>query len=283
MALSAPLARRLAPSLCRVDPASGESCAWSHGLWQYLRLMGLVTTPEHQAEFLDGAFALVAAGSRSPRVLVSGTADYAMLHQALCAFRRRGVEPEVTVLDICETPLELNRWYAGREGARVRTVRADILDYRDPEGFDAVCTHSFFGRFAPQQRPVLVAKWCELLRPGGHAITVNRLRPEGGERVSFAPEQARAFRDLVSKTAVAMRESLDVAPEELAREAERYTARPAMYPVRSREELAGLLQTGGFAIGHFSTEPVRHAAAPGVRGPTLPGDALYARVIAMRR
>ena len=43
---SAPLARQMAPRLCRRDSATGESCAWIHGLWQYLRLLGLASTPD---------------------------------------------------------------------------------------------------------------------------------------------------------------------------------------------------------------------------------------------
>ena len=55
LALSAPLALERAPGLCRVDPQSGESCAWNHGLWQILRLLGLVLTPAHHAAFFRAA------------------------------------------------------------------------------------------------------------------------------------------------------------------------------------------------------------------------------------
>jgi SAM-dependent methyltransferase len=280
---SAPLARRLAPSLCRVDPASGESCAWSHGIWQYLRLMGMVTTPEHQADFFDRAFALVAAATRTPRVLVAGTADYAMLHQAVSALRRHGAEPEVTVLDICPTPLELNRWYGERARARVATVPADILDFRDARGFDAVCTHSFFGRIAPERRPALAAKWHELLRPGGRVITVNRLRPASGAKKSeFSAEQAARYRAVVLQAAAALPAAVAVPPAELVAEAERYASRPGGYPLRSREDLEGLLTAAGFTMESFSAAPVSGHARTDISGPTAPGGALYASIIAAR-
>src|SRR5688572_27639449 len=105
LAESAPLARKLAPSLCAVDPRTGERCDWQHGLWQTLRLLGLITTPVHHAEFFRGAFAGLEDGAR---ILVSGTADYAMLAQVIAVSR----EAKITVLDVCGTSVELNRWYA---------------------------------------------------------------------------------------------------------------------------------------------------------------------------
>src|SRR5262245_36311726 len=98
--LSAPLARRLAPQLCHKDPASGESCAWQHGLWQYLRILGMNHSPRAHAAFLLEA--LAATARPGMRVLVSGAADYSMLAHVLAATRAA----EVTVLDVCETPLE---------------------------------------------------------------------------------------------------------------------------------------------------------------------------------
>ena len=77
--LSAPLAWRLAPTLCRKDPATGEDCAWSHGFWQYLRLLGLAGDPGNHADFFHEAFTEAGRGGAALRILVCGTADYAML------------------------------------------------------------------------------------------------------------------------------------------------------------------------------------------------------------
>ena len=139
---AARLARDEAPSLCRAD-AAGGTCAWHHGLWPTLRLLGLVTEPALHGEFLRGALAAVAG--KAPRVLLSGAADHALLAQVLAAFASRTLR--ITVLDICETPLLLNRWYAGRAGVAIETCRSDILDYAAPRAFDAICTHAFLGNF----------------------------------------------------------------------------------------------------------------------------------------
>src|ERR1700682_5975440 len=87
---SAPLAHRLAQTHCRPLPATGEDCAWYHGFWQYLRLMGLAKTSGGQGAFLVETLRGLAGAGQSPRVMVSGSADYSMPAHALWAYRREG-------------------------------------------------------------------------------------------------------------------------------------------------------------------------------------------------
>ena len=283
LAESAQLARRLAPELCRIDPQTGERCDWNHGFWQILRLLKLNATPEDQAGlYRDAARGLKTAG-RAPRVLVSGSADYGMLHQVLAAFAGADRAPEVTVVDICETPLALNRWYAERRGVAINTVCADMLEYADAEAFDAVCTHSFLGQFSPEQRERLIAKWHTLLRPDGIAVTVNRVRPDSGPaQVAFGTAQAAALRDTIVPLAPSLPAALGLDAASLAREAERYASRQRPYPVRSLEDIRALFERGGFQMERLSCAPVRGGAAHAVRGPTVSAGADYASIIARR-
>jgi SAM-dependent methyltransferase len=277
---SAPLARRVAPELCQPDPTTGENCSWYHGFWQYLRALGLITTPEHHAAFFREAFGVVAAGTTSPRILVSGAADYSILAHVLWACRQHGAQPSVVVLDACETPLYLNRWYADRVGCDVSTHRADILEFQEPEAFDAVCAHSFFGRFLPHQRTSLVGAWRRVLKPGGVAIAVNRVRSgQGADRVGFSPEQARAFRDNVVNKALAMPRRLDVDPPELGRQAEAYAARHRVYPVHSEDEIRAFFEGAGMSIERLTHTAVSKAVEGAVGGPTTLEGAGYACVI----
>jgi len=281
--LSAPLARRLAQQLCRVDPATGEDCSWCHGIWQYLRLMGLAAAPEHHIDFYRRAFQSIAVGSAAPRVLVSGAADYSMLAHVLELFRERGIEPEVTVVDACDTPLHLNRWYAERESAAIECSRCNILDYAPAAPFDAICTHSFLVQFSPEDRVRLLRKWHQLLRPGGAAITVTRVRAGAdAARVGFSAEQAQAFRATVLQQAEAMRASLQADPAGLAHEAEKYMGGQRPWPVRSREEVQQLFEGSGFRVDELSDAP--RTAVPGPRpdGPAVAGSGERVQIIATR-
>lgn len=281
LAVSAPLALRMAPTLCRRDPETGESCAWNHAPWQLFRLMGLVMTPALHADFYRGALATLVRAKSRPRVLISAAADYCMLAQALAILRSLDADPEVTVVDVCETPLMLNRWYAERVGCPVRTCRSDILEYRDDRPFDLVCTHSFLGRFTREQRVALLARWRDLLRPGGAAITVNRV--QDAPRVAFTEEQSRAFRATVLRAAESLRGSMEVDLEELARQVDAYVSHPAGHPVRTREEFLEPFERAGFALEHVSCAPVSAGVRRDVEGPRVPGDAVYGRIIAIRR
>jgi SAM-dependent methyltransferase len=273
---AARLAREQAPALCRRDPVTGHSCAWNHGLWPTLRLLGLVTEPALHADFLREALAGV-PGER-PRVLVSGAADHALLAQLLLALGAR--RPAVTVLDICETPLLLNRWFAQRTGLAIGTHCCDILDYDEAGAFDAVCTHAFLGNFDAAGRATLMRKWQALLRPGGKVITVNRLRPgQPPQWVAFSVDQVWAYRARVEVAAKA--HGLQVAG--LGRAAETYAGRQAIFPLGTAGELRALAEQAGFDIEHLSVAPLASAAQHEVNAPTVPGSDDYARLIAVRR
>src|SRR4051812_43913391 len=110
LAQGATMARELAPQLCRKNPATGERCDWYHGLWQDLRLLGLAATPEQQSDFFRNSLARFS--HRAPRLLISGSADYSILAHVLSACSKHQITAEITVMDICETPLFFNRWYA---------------------------------------------------------------------------------------------------------------------------------------------------------------------------
>jgi hypothetical protein len=280
---SALLAWQIAPGTCCTDPASGTSCAWYHGLWQYLRILKINSTPEHTAAFFDEAFGNVARAIKRPRILVSGAADYSTFAQALSVCRRYGAEPEFTVLDMCETPLVLNRWYAERLGVAIQTLRADILEYKNSSAFDIVCSHAFFGRFAPSRWDDLAASWAALLTKNGVAITVNRIRGAARtETVGFKAEQAQALRAEVLRRAQESSIELGVAPVVLADMAERYASNHHVYPVHSELNLRNVFEAAGLTMDHLSLRGSAKTGPAQLGGPTTLEGATYACLIARK-
>jgi len=281
---AAALAWELSRQTCAVDPGTGESCRWHHGLWPWLGLVGLSTSPSRFSEFYRAAFARALAGRREARILVSGAADLEMLAQLDGACAACGVAPDVTAIDLCETPLALSRRYAERRGLRVASERSDILAYAPPARFDVVCSDSFLGQFAPLARERLVARWASLLRPGGSAITVNRLRPDADpeRRVEFSAEQARAFVESVRSAAEQLPARARPPLEELVAEAARYARRQGAWPVRSAAELEALFARAGFEAVRIEVAPIAGAASRAT-APTVAGGAPYARIEARLR
>jgi SAM-dependent methyltransferase len=273
---SAPLAWTLAPRLCRVDPVTGENCAWEHGPWQYLRLLGLLTSPTLHQDFYHACLAEL----RPARVLISGSADYSMLAQAAAVLPNA----EFTVVDRCETPLALNRWYAARAKTRISTWCGDVLEFQSDQPFDLVCTHAFFSYFPPARRPALVAAWCRVLRPGGAVVTVNRLRPRATETPAiFAPADVQTYRAAALQAAKRASPGLPIGPAVIADAAEQLARRQRSYGLRSTEDVRVLLESGGFTIARLDAQPLAAEQRTGITGPSAPGEANYALIMARRR
>lgn len=267
---SAPLARRFAAESCAAPSRDGEGCGWIHGLWQYLRLAGLASSPAQHREFY--AEALQATGPR-PRVMIAGAADYGMLAQVLAA--QPGAR--VTVVDRCETPLALNRWYAERLGAPILTHRIALSELTDEGSFDVVCSHSLLSEIEPAGRVAVLARWAGSLRRGGRALLVNRLRPGStAAAVGFSASQAAPFREKV-KAAVL---SLDADWQQIAPDVERYLAARSAYPLCSVAEATHLFESAGLSVVEATeVRPGSESEA----GPTSSPGACFVRVVAERR
>lgn len=283
---SAPLARLRADELCAIDPATGESCAWYHGFWQYLRAMRLTPTLGDQADFLLETLGPLARSGDRGQVLVSGCADYSLPAHVLHAYEQERAPLALTVVDRCETPLFLTRWYAQRRGGRVVTTTCrDLLEYVGAAPFDVIVANSFLGYFDPDRRARLYGAWARLLRPGGVLVCSNRVRRAADcGLVGFSPSQADAF---VAATRAEAKRWVAVFAfdlEEVTAWARSYAERFRSHPVRSADEVATGLQTAGFDLVHLDVATVPGCAPGGSpAAPSVSGAAVLLRAVARRR
>jgi SAM-dependent methyltransferase len=247
-------------------------------------LLQVVTTVGTNHGFLDRTFRALARTREHRRVLIAGTADYAMLARVKAAYDAETQPLDVTALDLCETPLWLNRWYADRFGFTLNTVCADALAFATTDPFDLICTHNFLGRFDDEERRRLVARWHALLRPGGAVVTTLRIRPQSQQqRVTYDAARARTFAARVSACAQAWPATLDVTPDELAAAAYEYAVRKNSYSISSNEMVTALFEREGFDIvladqggGREERERDRPASTAGI-------DTYRMRLIARKR
>ena len=275
------LACDAAPRWCRTEPGGGENCAWYHGLWPSLRALGIGTSPAVHAPMMLSALGALARERRHSRVLISGCADYSLFAHVVWAYGREDAALECTVVDLCETPLYLCRWYAQRVSAKVQTRAIDIIDFDSEAQFEVICAHAFLGYFDEGGRRRLMARWRALLRPGGRLILVQRLRPDYPDAVvRFTPEQAHVFTQRVGHEARARQAELGIDPDTLVQAARTYAERHWHYPIRSRRELHGLFTEAGFVFDRFDVGPVEPASANELTGPTVPGNADFAHIVA---
>ncbi len=280
---SAALARRKAAEFCDPGDSAEPGCALFHGLWQYFRIFGLASTPARNIGFFMGTLESLGRDGGFPRMLISGAADYSMPAHVLQAYRNVEAPLQLTVVDCCETPLHLCRWYAERMSETMDTCANDILDFAPQEPFDATCSHSFLARFSPQQRKTLMSAWHRILRPGGKVITNARLNPSAPPDGSgFSPDQVTAFRDRFYREAVKHRDALGIDPDEMAEQARQYAERWITHSVRTSQEIADLFEDGGFQLDRLDIVEVAGRPDAGKVGPSTDQKATYAEIVATR-
>ena len=279
---SAPLARWIAERVCRVDPGTGESCAWYHGFRQYLRVLGLAVTPSHHADFLREAMAGAVERGQRVRVLISGAIDYSMFAHVLWACRESGVSPAVTIVDVCDTPLFLNLWYAQRIGLSVRTVRSDILAYMPPTVSISSAPmpssasspriggrNSWPGGIPCSHR----AEGSSLWHPSAQTAALDQSASLPARRRRSAKQCAQvpgSMRGISISVRTNWRGSPTLSP-------------PACgcIPVHSLQDLRTLFEKAPFSLEHLSISSVKHRGAE-LSGPTVSRSADHALVVARR-
>lgn len=282
--ISAPVAWKLAARYCRLDPATGVTCAWNHGLWQLLRLMGIAGTAARRGEFYRREMRKAAANKSELDILVSGASDYAMLVQIAREFAGLQTRPVITVLDICETPLRLNRWYAERSELPIKTVQSDFLDYAPDQGFDLICADSFIGRFPHEQWPRIAERFHALLQPGGRLLTASRLRTAvASPRITFPADHVAAFRDTVRANMLQAGAPAGFDIERVTAAAEQYARLQVNYPLHAEARLLAPLEQAGFRIE--SREHHVHTAGKieGIHAPSVAAASTFLQVVAVRR
>ena len=263
---------------------SRGDCSWYHGVWQYFRALGVAKTAGGSSAYFDQVLRSLAAAGGVRRVLISGAADDAMSLVVLGAFLAMDRPLELTMVDLCETPLALARWSAEQLGASVTTHQADILAFDPAEKFDVVMTNSFLGEFDLAGRIQLFARWSTLVRPAGKLLFTNRLRPGSGHaRLGFTDDEVEAFCAAVHRAAERDKAILGLEPAIVAQWARIYAGRQGSHPVRSVDEVVELLRSSGFApeeveTAHFTVRPGGEVLA----GPSAAESADYVRVLATR-
>ena len=244
-------------------------------------MLGILGSIESRADHYREALRALAPQKEVLRVLISGAADHAMLAHVIDACRGTGIRCEITVIDLCETPLAVNRWYAARVSFPVVTARSDIMSFTPPQRFDAICTDSFFGRFPAGRWPALIEQWHNLLQPGGAVITVNALREAGSQEVvRFTEGEACALNEGVLELASAFTRDLVVDPQALAQRAEDYARQHVTHAVRSADEIRALFERGGFTFDKLQIVGPGGSAPHNLSGPSVRGGRQYLHIIA---
>jgi SAM-dependent methyltransferase len=143
------------------------SCRDLHALWPYIRLSRSSTGVEVEGSLLTHVLRQFMAEDRRD-VLIAGAADTGLL--ALVARAGAGQRVNILVLDICETPLELCRRFAGEWSLPIKTVRQDLLELDVRQQFDLILVHGTLHFISAPGRITALGRIQRALRNGGRLV-----------------------------------------------------------------------------------------------------------------
>ncbi len=171
-----------ANKFCKNGIMSTGNCQWYHAIWQYLRIIDKVSSPEWHSNFYQKCFNDVFKYKKNPKVLISGTADYSLLAYVYNSSKETNNEAEIFVLDTCQTPLKMCQWFSEKMGFDIKILNMSIFDLEQLyQTFDLICSDAFLTRFDIEDAKRVISCWKEALCEGGAVVTTVRIREDKGQ------------------------------------------------------------------------------------------------------
>ena len=256
-----------------------NSCCWYHSVWQYLRLLDCVSAPQWHDEFYRSAFVDVAkknGENRIIKILISGTADYSLLHLLIDAFFQlynqedMKVNSRIYVLDKCPTPINMCSLYPEyvaqfnwkkksylEKCIQIIPCNNDIFLYRE-NGFDLICTDAFLTRFSEENVKSVLNTWKNMLREEGIIVTTVREHTEQkGKNLILVSKDIRKFEKKVLaryKEYISKNGQFPITEEELVFLANRYIIRMVSNNIGDQKNIVSMFKKEEFEVEYDSKE-----------------------------
>lgn len=165
---------KIAKENCKHGIMSEGDCCWYHSVWQYLRLIDKVSSPQWHTEFYRRAFNKIQEDNI--KVLITGTADYSLLALIYTFAIENNKNIDVYVLDTCKTPLKICEWFAEKHNFTIKVINSNIMNLEEKQlKFDLICTDAFLTRFKVADAKKIIKIWYNCLNNNGIVATTVRI------------------------------------------------------------------------------------------------------------
>ena len=235
--MSADMMSEVSYVLCSHDHMDNESCCWYHSVWQYLRLMNMVSTPSWHHDFYISNLKASLQKIPYPKILISGAADYSSLSYVVRVMELLKKDGHYDVLDLCESPLFACKWYAKRKNIPLCTKKMSIFDLNSCEEYDLICTDAFLTRFPKEQISSILSIWYKALKEYGYVVTTVRIYddkhqcPETPSNADIATFSNKAY-----KRSKIWEKVINYSAEEIAKKAGVYASKMKSNKIGTREK-----------------------------------------------
>lgn len=252
---SANIMEDYAKMYCKGSYVNPTNCLWYHSSWQYLRMLDLVSTPFWHNKFYIKHIEQEITKRKVQKILVSGTADYAMLQHVHRALKKP--DAEIVVLDLCRTALEICKWYSDQymPSFPINFIQQDMFntDFKDGT-FDIVVTDAFLTRFTEVNRKKIVDELERILKPNSILITTIRLNGKDDIPIKGTKEDINCY---VQKAERKLHQSgvlLIPIKEKIIEKAKIYAENIVSYPFRNIKEIEKLFSNFDVIIDISKTQ-----------------------------
>lgn len=246
---SANMVNEIATVLCSNDHVDVGDCYWYHSIWQYLRLMNMVSTPSWHHDFYLKQIRETYKMHKRVKVLISGAADYSSLSYVVRGLEDTIASTEYTVLDLCDTPLFSCKWYAKFRGITISTMKQSIFALNESKKYDLICTDAFLTRFCKKDICKILSIWNEALCDGGHVITTVRIHDDEHPCPDTpSNDDVKSFRERAVERLKIWGGFINCTVEEIEKAAETYATKMHSNHIGNRDEIVRSFESTGYKI-----------------------------------
>jgi SAM-dependent methyltransferase len=150
-----------------------NGCASYHGTRTARRLIDL-SGLDSDRPVLVPLFQDLARDRPEAQWLVAGSADAGLFAMLASAIWPVAPASRIVIVDRCPTPLALCEEYGSRYSSPFKTLCADLVQFSSAP-FDFIFSHSLIEHICEAERLAVLARWHDLLRPGGLVIASCKL------------------------------------------------------------------------------------------------------------
>lgn len=260
---SADMLFEAASVLCSHDHINADSCQWYHSIWQYLRLLDMVSTPSWHHDFYCRKLLSNIGYGGQAKVLISGTADYSMLAYVYHTAKGKSIRADVSVLDLCDTPIFACKWYANKLGKTIVPIKESIFLYQSHVAYDMICADAFLTRFTGMQLQSVLNKWHDLLRDDGIIVTTVRIHDEQHICPAVPTEEAvQLFKTKAIERMEIWGRHINLSAEELGKKAENYARTMVSNCLGSKEHILDVIAQCGLKVDYIEDVEVQGELYP---------------------
>jgi len=232
---------------CVGDRGTGrQDCTGYHAVRPLLYSFGLRTSFDTYRDMFAAVCQQGAGPVSSPRVLISGSADFVVPAVVTGALRAIGRQPRVTIVDHCPTPLLMCTDAGARLSMDWETVRRDVRDPRLARGYHLIVSDRLLGFIPRRERAQVVSAWRSQLADDGRVVATVSISP--GRDAPDAGDES-LVREITTHLATRYGPALPgVSPRDLIDMVHAYNADRRRHRARDMEEILPLFEQCGLRI-----------------------------------